>query len=109
VSTRRTSSPSWRRSRSASGRASADIPTEGIRRVEAIDIVFARELGYTIKLSDREAERRPFEARVHPTMIPNGHLLADVSATQRDLRPRRGPRSDHDYGQGAGSSRPLPR
>src|SRR5262245_38960556 len=28
----------------------ADIPTEGIRRVEAIDIAFARELGYTIKL-----------------------------------------------------------
>ena len=28
----------------------ADIPTEGIRHVDAIDIAFARELGYTIKL-----------------------------------------------------------
>ena len=28
----------------------ADIPTEGIRHVDAVDIAFARELGYTIKL-----------------------------------------------------------
>src|SRR4029453_6252228 len=28
----------------------AEIPTEGIRHVDAIDIAFARELGYTIKL-----------------------------------------------------------
>src|SRR5206468_528509 len=28
----------------------ADIPTEGIRRIEPADIAFARELGYTIKL-----------------------------------------------------------
>ena len=58
----------------------ADIPTEGIRRVDAIDIAFARELGYTIKLlAIAKDGRDAFEARVHPTMIPNGHLLADVA------------------------------
>src|SRR5262249_58644661 len=57
----------------------ADIPTEGIRRVDAIDIAFARELGYTIKLlAIAKDGGRAVEAPVHPTMIPNGHLLADV-------------------------------
>src|SRR5437870_13492571 len=57
----------------------ADIPTEGIRRIEAADIAFARELGYTIKLLAVARDGRDaFEAHAHPTMIPNGHLLTDV-------------------------------
>jgi homoserine dehydrogenase len=58
----------------------AAIPTEGIREVSAVDIAFARELGYTIKLlAIAKDGRDAIEARVHPTMIPNRHLLADVS------------------------------
>jgi homoserine dehydrogenase len=83
----------------------ADIPTEGIRHVEAIDIAFARELGYTIKLlAIAKNGRDAIEARVHPTMIPNGHLLADVSGNFNAIFVRGaalGPTMY--YGQGAGS------
>ena len=84
----------------------ADIPTEGIRHIDAIDIAFARELGYTIKLLAIAKEGRDaFEARVHPTMIPNGHLLADVSGNFNAIFVRGaalGPTMY--YGQGAGAS-----
>jgi len=81
-----------------------DIPTEGIRHVEAMDIAFARELGYTIKLLAIAKEgRTAVEARVHPTMIPNGHLLADVGGNFNAIFVRGaalGPTMY--YGQGAG-------
>ncbi len=84
----------------------ADIPTEGIRHVDAIDIAFARELGYTIKLlAIAKDAGRMIEARVHPTMIPNGHLLADVGGNFNAIFVRGaalGPTMY--YGQGAGSS-----
>jgi homoserine dehydrogenase len=83
----------------------ADIPTAGIRQVAAIDIAFARELGYTIKLlAIAKDGRDAFEARVHPTMIPNGHLLADVSGNFNAIFVRGaalGPTMY--YGQGAGA------
>jgi homoserine dehydrogenase len=82
-----------------------DIPTEGIRQIEAIDIAFARELGYTIKLlAIAKDGRDAVEARVHPTMIPQGHLLADVSGNFNAIFVRGaalGPTMY--YGQGAGS------
>jgi homoserine dehydrogenase len=83
----------------------ADIPTEGIRHVAAVDIAFARELGYTIKLlAIAKDGRDAVEARVHPTMIPNGHLLADVSGNFNAIFVRGaalGPTMY--YGQGAGA------
>jgi len=83
----------------------ADIPTEGIRRIEPADIGFARELGYTIKLlAIAKDGRDAIEARVHPTMIPNGHLLADVGGNFNAIFVRGaalGPTMY--YGQGAGS------
>jgi len=57
----------------------ADIPVEGIRHVSQADIAFAREFGYVVKLlaiAKRDGEQ--IEARVHPTMVPRQHLLADV-------------------------------
>jgi len=82
-----------------------DIPTEGIRHVEAIDIAFARELGYTIKLlAIAKDGRDAIEARVHPTMIPDDHLLADVSGNFNAIFVRGaalGPTMY--YGQGAGA------
>jgi homoserine dehydrogenase len=82
-----------------------DVPTEGIRHVDAVDIAFARELGYTIKLlAIAKDGRDAVEARVHPTMIPNGHLLADVSGNFNAIFARGaalGPTMY--YGQGAGS------
>jgi homoserine dehydrogenase len=84
----------------------ADIPTEGIRRVDAIDIAFARELGYTIKLLAIAKEAgSAIEARVHPTMIPNGHLLADVGGNFNAIFVRGGALGPTMYyGQGAGSA-----
>jgi len=82
-----------------------DIATEGIRHVDAIDIAFATELGYTIKLlAIAKDHGRRVEARVHPTMIPRGHLLADVGGNFNALFVRGaalGPTMY--YGQGAGS------
>ena len=57
----------------------SDIYIEGIQKIDAVDIVFASELGYRIKLlAIAKEERGELEVRVHPTMIPEGHLLASV-------------------------------
>ncbi len=57
-----------------------DIPVEGIRQVTQLDINFAREFGYVIKLlAIAKRDGVGIEARVHPTMVPRQHLLADVS------------------------------
>ncbi len=56
-----------------------DIATEGITRIEPMDIEFAREFGCRIKLlaiSRNHGEH--VEARVHPTMVPESHLLAKI-------------------------------
>ncbi len=56
-----------------------DIYTEGISSIKPDDITYASELGYRIKLL---GITRPvdgeIEARVHPAMLPAGHLLAEV-------------------------------
>lgn len=57
-----------------------EIVTQGISGIEPIDIDFAREFGCRIKLlaiSQNHGEH--VEARVHPTMVPNSHLLASIS------------------------------
>jgi homoserine dehydrogenase len=57
-----------------------DIPVEGIRHITQLDINFAREFGYVIKLlAIAKHDGGGIEARVHPTMVPRPHLLADVS------------------------------
>ncbi|HXD96584.1 MAG TPA: homoserine dehydrogenase, partial [Candidatus Acidoferrum sp.] len=56
------------------------IHTEGITRVSAQDIDYARELGYRIKLlAIAKAGDRGVEVRVHPTMIPAASPLAAVA------------------------------
>jgi len=57
-----------------------DIHTEGITRVTAQDLAYARELGYRVKLlAIAKASDGGVEARVHPTMIPADSPLAAVS------------------------------
>ena len=57
-----------------------DIYREGIANISEQDIEFARELGYRIKLLAIAIERESdIEARLHPTMIPFDHLLANVN------------------------------
>jgi len=58
---------------------SAPIFQEGIRKISPLDIQFAQELGYRIKLLAIGKSRKDgVELRVHPTMIPLTHPLAAV-------------------------------
>jgi homoserine dehydrogenase len=55
------------------------VPTEGIRTIKPIDIEYAAEMGYAIKLL--AIARRTgdgVDVRTHPTMIPFAHPLANV-------------------------------
>jgi homoserine dehydrogenase len=57
-----------------------DIFREGIANISEQDIEFGRELGYRIKLLAIAIRRdNDIEARLHPTMIPFDHLLANVN------------------------------
>jgi homoserine dehydrogenase len=57
--------------------------TEGISRLTREDIRYAEELGYRIKLlgitrRTTSAGREGIELRVHPTLVPNKRLIANV-------------------------------
>lgn len=56
------------------------IYREGISNIESIDIEYAKEFGYVIKLLAivKENENK-LELRVHPTMIQQRHPLANVN------------------------------
>jgi homoserine dehydrogenase len=57
-----------------------DIYREGISGITQQDINFGRELGYRIKLLAIAIQRGDIiETRIHPTMIPLDHLLANVN------------------------------
>jgi homoserine dehydrogenase len=55
------------------------VYTEGITRITRLDVTYAEELGYRIKLLGI-ARRAPqgVELRVHPTLIPARRLIANV-------------------------------
>lgn len=57
-----------------------DVYTEGITKITAKDMRYAKELGCTIKLLGiaRNTETG-IEVKVHPTMIPESHPLATVN------------------------------
>ncbi len=55
------------------------VYVEGIADIQPVDIEFAREFGYKIKLLAIAKEGDGgIEARVHPTMIPEHHMLAKI-------------------------------
>lgn len=55
------------------------IHVEGIRRLSAADIEYARELGYVVKLlAVAKKWQGGLELRVHPTMLPLDHPLSSV-------------------------------
>jgi len=57
----------------------AGIHVEGIRRVSAMDIQFAEELGFRIKLLGLARETRyGIEQRVHPCMVPLAAPIAHI-------------------------------
>jgi len=61
----------------------AQIATEGIDRVEPIDLAYAARFGYVIKpLAIARDRGAAIEARVHPALVPSRWLLADVAGAK---------------------------
>ncbi|OPY69886.1 MAG: Homoserine dehydrogenase [Syntrophorhabdaceae bacterium PtaU1.Bin034] len=80
------------------------IGTGGISRIEPIDIEFAREFGYKIKLlAVAKEEDGVLEVRVEPAMLPIKHLMSNVNGVYNAVYivgDRVGP--NLYYGKGAG-------
>jgi len=56
-----------------------DVFINGISEITGHDIQFVREFGYRIKLlAIAKLDQGKLEARVHPTLIPESHLLSTV-------------------------------
>ena len=78
---------------------------EGITKLDAIDIAYAFQLGYRIKLLGiTKRTSKGIELRVHPTLIPVKRLLASVEGSMNGIMVK----SDAAgitmyYGAGAGS------
>lgn len=63
------------------------VYTEGITKISALDIDFATQMGYKIKLlAIGKACDGAVEVRVHPTMIPNTYQLAEVDGVFNAVR-----------------------
>ncbi|MCK4622335.1 MAG: homoserine dehydrogenase [Desulfuromonadales bacterium] len=63
------------------------VYTEGITKVAAIDIRFATQMGYKIKLlAIGKNYGDHIEVRVHPTMIPTSYQLAEVDGVFNAVR-----------------------
>lgn len=59
-----------------------DIYIEGISKITPLDIAFAEQFGYRIKLlAISKGGSDAVEARVHPAMIPFDNLLSNVNGT----------------------------
>jgi homoserine dehydrogenase len=59
-----------------------DVYIEGISKITPLDIEFAGQFGYRIKLlAISKNKDNSIEARVHPTMIPFDNLLSNVNGT----------------------------
>ncbi|MEM8560676.1 MAG: homoserine dehydrogenase [Pseudomonadota bacterium] len=59
------------------------VYTEGITQLTTQDVEYAQELGYVIKhLGIAKAHADGIELRVHPTLIPEGVLLAGVDGVK---------------------------
>jgi homoserine dehydrogenase len=62
------------------------VAVEGISGLEPIDLQFAKEFGYTIKLlAISRNDGGALEARVHPTLIPRDHMLANVGGAMNAI------------------------
>ena len=65
----------------------ADIPVQGITSVTPMDIEFAREFGYRIKLLAHVMNvNGKLEAGVHPALVPYTYLLARVGGNYNAVR-----------------------
>lgn len=83
----------------------AQLHTEGIGGLDAADMAYAQRLGYCIKLLGiaRRVDAG-LELRVHPALVPSGHMLAAVNGSMNAVLVK-GDASGITlhYGAGAGS------
>lgn len=81
-----------------------DINVEGISNIMPIDIDFAKQFGYRIKLLAISRNHGDHvEARVHPTMVPCDHMLATINGAFNGIQFQGDTVGDVLlYGQGAG-------
>ncbi len=64
-----------------------DVYTEGVSNITPLDIEYAKQFGYKIKLlAIGKADNGKIEARVHPTMVPLHYPLADVEGVFNAVR-----------------------
>ena len=84
----------------------SEIYTEGIAEIEPSDIQFAKVYGYAIKLlAIAKRSGKSVELRVHPTLIPQKHLLAGVSGVYNAIFVKGDLVGENlFYGEGAGSN-----
>lgn len=80
------------------------VYTEGISRISLLDILYAQELGYRIKLlAIAKKNKSSLDLRVHPTLIPLDHPLSQVSLSYNAVLLDTYPAEDLlFYGKGAG-------
>jgi homoserine dehydrogenase len=81
------------------------VYTEGITQISTEDVVYAGELGYRIKhLGIARRTQKGIEMRVHPTLIPDKRLIANVDGVMNAvliMADKLGP--SLYYGAGAGA------
>lgn len=82
------------------------VYTEGISKISQDDVTFAAQLGYRIKhLGITRATAKGIEMRVHPTLIPEKRLIANVDGVMNAvliMADKLGP--SLYYGAGAGAN-----
>ena len=82
----------------------SDVQVEGIRNLSSLDVKYAAEFGYRIKLLACVARTgEEVEVGVHPTLIPFSHMLSSVNDAFNAVMVK-GDMSDYTmyYGRGAG-------
>lgn len=82
-----------------------DVYHQGINNITLSDIAFAREFGYVIKpLAIAKRTDKGIEARVHPTLLAQDHILAKVDGSFNGFLFRTDEAGEQLlYGRGAGS------
>ena len=81
-----------------------EVQVEGIRNLDGMDVKYAADFGYRIKLLAVVAKNGgEVEVGVHPTLIPFSHMLASVNDAFNAVMVK-GDMSDYTmyYGRGAG-------
>jgi homoserine dehydrogenase len=81
------------------------VHVEGIERLRRVDLQFARDLGYTVKLLAviKLVRGDRIEVRVQPSLVPSGHILANVNGVYNAILVKGDVVGDTlFYGRGAG-------